>query len=175
MQHELAALGRGHGRGDRDLATEFVRSAGLALADAFDLGRVQRIDLGAALVVILEADAEREIKQRAAVALQRGIAVDPAADVANDAAETGAQELELGFGLVRPPLAAQPSVPGYRSITMQRRPWTTSGNEPTGAVVLRPATESSWIGGYKLLDQILLIDRERDVGPVRFPVAARPA
>ena len=67
-------------------------------ADAFDLGRVQRVDLGAALAVILEADAEREIEQRAAAALQRGITVDLAADVANDAAETGAQELELAPG-----------------------------------------------------------------------------
>ena len=28
------------------------------------------------------------------------------------------------------------------------------------AEVLRPTTETSWISGYKLLDQTLLIDRE---------------
>lgn len=40
MQHELAAVGRSHGRRDRDLAAELVGRAGLAFADAFDLGRM---------------------------------------------------------------------------------------------------------------------------------------
>jgi hypothetical protein len=39
----------------------------------------------------------------------------------------------------------------------------------------RITTETSWISGYKLLDRTLLIDRERDVEPSRFPVAAGPA
>ena len=34
MQHELAALGPGDRGGDRDLAAELVRGAGLALGDA---------------------------------------------------------------------------------------------------------------------------------------------
>ncbi len=46
MQHKLAALGLG-GRGrHRQLAAELVRRSGLALADAFDLAGVQRIDFG---------------------------------------------------------------------------------------------------------------------------------
>jgi len=47
------------------------------------------------LMMILEADAQREIEQRAAAALELGFAVDLAAEVADDAAEAGAQELEL--------------------------------------------------------------------------------
>jgi hypothetical protein len=67
----------------------------LALADAFDFGRVQRIDLGASLALILEADLGREIEKMAEALLQPGIAVDAAADVADDTAQAGAQELEL--------------------------------------------------------------------------------
>ncbi len=52
VERELAALGRGHRCGDRDLATELIGRSRLALADAFDLGRVQRVDLGAALALL---------------------------------------------------------------------------------------------------------------------------
>ena len=98
MQHELAALGRGDRGGDRDLAAELVGRAGFALADALDLGRVQRIDLGAALAVILEADPDGQSEQVARSVLKRRIAGDLAADVADDPAEPGAQELELAPG-----------------------------------------------------------------------------
>ncbi len=69
--------------------------AGLAFADAFDLGRVQGIDFVAALAMILVADAQREIEQRAEARLERVVGGDLAADVADDAAQSGAQELEL--------------------------------------------------------------------------------
>lgn len=95
VQHELAALGRGDGRGERDLAAELVGHARFALADAFDLGRVQGIDLGSAPAVILVANLDGEIEQRREAGLQRLIALDPPADVANDAAEPCAQELQL--------------------------------------------------------------------------------
>jgi hypothetical protein len=98
MQHELAAPGRRGGRCDGDLAAELVGAAGLALTDAFDLGRVQRIDLGATLAVILQEHLAGEIEQRAETRLESIVAVDLAADVADDAAETGAQELELAPG-----------------------------------------------------------------------------
>jgi hypothetical protein len=39
MEHELAARGAGIGGDDRGLDAELVGGAGLALADAFDLGR----------------------------------------------------------------------------------------------------------------------------------------
>jgi len=42
---ELAAPGAIERCGERDLDAELVRAMRLALADAFDLGRVQRIDL----------------------------------------------------------------------------------------------------------------------------------
>jgi hypothetical protein len=45
---------------DRDLAAELIGFAGLTLADAFDLGRVQRIDLRPALALLLMADTQRE-------------------------------------------------------------------------------------------------------------------
>jgi len=94
VEHELTALGRGCRRRDRDLAAEFVRRPRLAFADAFDLGRVQRVDLGAALAMILEADLEGEVEQWAEAAVELGPAVEGAADVADDAAQAGAQELE---------------------------------------------------------------------------------
>ena len=42
---ELAALGAIERCGERDLDAEFVRAMGFALADAFNLGRVQRMTL----------------------------------------------------------------------------------------------------------------------------------
>ena len=63
-------------------------------ADALDLGRVQRIDLAAALTLILEAHLDRQIEQGLEASLELAIALDPATDVADDAAEPGAQELE---------------------------------------------------------------------------------
>ena len=41
----LAAPGSAIGNRDRGLHAKFVAGAGLALGDAFDLGRVQRVDL----------------------------------------------------------------------------------------------------------------------------------
>ena len=43
MEHELAARGAGIGGNDRGLDAELVGGAGLALADAFDLGCVEGI------------------------------------------------------------------------------------------------------------------------------------
>jgi hypothetical protein len=63
VQHELPAFrlgGRGcHGH----LAAELVRRPGFAFADAFDLGRVQRVDLGSAPPVILETHPHRQGEQ----------------------------------------------------------------------------------------------------------------
>lgn len=64
-------------------------------ADALDLGGVQGIDLVAALAMVLQADAQREIEQPAEAGFELGLAVDLAAQVADDAAQAGAQELEL--------------------------------------------------------------------------------
>ena len=92
-------MGCGDGRGDRDLAAELVGRPGLAFADALDLRGVQRIDLGPALALLLVADLDAP---RSSSGPKRsssaGIAVDLAADVADDAAEPGAQEFELAPG-----------------------------------------------------------------------------
>jgi hypothetical protein len=56
---------------------------------------VQRIDLRAALAVILNADHRCEIEQRIEARLEVRPVGDPAADIANDAPEPRAQELEL--------------------------------------------------------------------------------
>jgi hypothetical protein len=56
MQHELAAWRAGIGGDDRGLDAELVGRAGLAFADAFDLGSVEGIQLLAALALLLRAD-----------------------------------------------------------------------------------------------------------------------
>src|SRR4051794_1784169 len=87
MQYELTAFGLGDRGCHRDLATELVGRPRLTFADAFDLRRMQGIDFVAALAMILMSDAEREIEQRAEARLERVVAGDLAADVADDAAE----------------------------------------------------------------------------------------
>jgi hypothetical protein len=53
VQHKLAAGRAGVGGGDRDLDAELIGCAGVALADAFDLGSVEGIQLSAALALLL--------------------------------------------------------------------------------------------------------------------------
>lgn len=57
----------------------------LALADAFDLGRVQDVDFPAPLLLALLAHAFGEIEWAAENVVQRLAALDPARDVALDA------------------------------------------------------------------------------------------
>ena len=68
VQHELAARGAGVGGDDRGLDAELVGRAGLALADALDLGSVEGIELPAALALLLGADLagarERALERR---------------------------------------------------------------------------------------------------------------
>ena len=71
---------------------------GLALADAFDLGRVQRIDLPSALMLPLFAHPAGEHQRRGEGALQFGVAPDLAHDVAHDPAEIGADRLQRPVG-----------------------------------------------------------------------------
>ena len=67
---------------------------GLALADAFDLGRVQRIDLVSALMLALLAHAAGEHERMGEGALQFSLVPDLAPDVANDPAEISADRLQ---------------------------------------------------------------------------------
>ena len=85
-------------RGERDLDAELVRAMRLALADAFDLGRVQRIDLLSALMLALLAHPAGEHERMGEGALQRGVALDLAHDVARDPAEIGADRPQRPVG-----------------------------------------------------------------------------
>src|SRR6266478_360430 len=60
MGDELAALAVLEGGGNADLDAELVRSMGLAFAGAFDLRRMQGIDLRPALTLLLLAHAARQ-------------------------------------------------------------------------------------------------------------------
>src|SRR5262249_36040936 len=95
VKHELPALGRGDRSGNRDLATELVRRARLASADALDLGRVQRVDLWPALTLLLMANPQREIEQRAKAVFERCVALDLAANITDDASKPRAQKLQF--------------------------------------------------------------------------------
>src|SRR5579883_266781 len=61
VQHELTASWCGNRRHDRDLAAELVGCSRLALANALDLGSMQRIDLRPALAMLLVAHLDGEI------------------------------------------------------------------------------------------------------------------
>jgi len=97
VEHELAALGLGHRCCDADLAAELIRPVCLALADALGLGGVPGIKLPAALALLLAADlpgsAERDGEDR----LERLVSLGLAPDIADHAAQTNAQELELAI------------------------------------------------------------------------------
>jgi len=73
VQHKLSALWGGNRRGDRDFAAELVGRTRLAAADAFDLGGMQRIDLGPPLMLILMAHPQGKIEQGAEAIFQGGI------------------------------------------------------------------------------------------------------
>jgi len=67
----------------------------LASADALDLGRVQRVDLLPPLTLLLMANPQREIEQRAKAVFDRCVALDLAANVTDDAAKPRAQKLQF--------------------------------------------------------------------------------
>ena len=87
MGHELAASRAMSGRGDTDLYPELVWSMRLALADALHFRRVQGIDLGSALTLILRQHAPGEAQRLGEDFFELGIAVDASPDVADDAAQ----------------------------------------------------------------------------------------
>jgi hypothetical protein len=87
MGNELATLGMADRGRDGDFDAELVRPMSLALADAFDFRRMQGIDLGPALALLLFAHAPCQQQQLCERRFEPAIALDLAADVADDAAE----------------------------------------------------------------------------------------
>jgi hypothetical protein len=72
-----------------DVAAELVRGARLTLADAFNLGRVQGIDLRPAPARLLMTHPQREREQGREVFFQRAVAADLVAAVADEANRAG--------------------------------------------------------------------------------------
>src|SRR5271156_1455242 len=79
VSDELVALRAMERGGDRDFHAELVGSMRLALADAFDLGRMQRIDLPPAPMLALLAHPARQHERMGEDALQVDLAPDLAA------------------------------------------------------------------------------------------------
>jgi hypothetical protein len=96
MGSELTAFGVRQRGGDGDLNAELVRCPGLALADALHFRRVQRVDLGAALVRLLVEHPSRQHQDAPKDKLteQVGTAFDLAGNVADDATEIGSELLQ---------------------------------------------------------------------------------
>jgi len=72
----------------------------LALADAFDLGRMQRIELLAALLMALLAHALGEIERAAKDLAQACVVLDPPGDVALDPPQEGAELAQRLVGVL---------------------------------------------------------------------------
>src|SRR3546814_329224 len=94
MGDELAALAAINRRRHAHLDAELIGPVGFPLADAFDLGGMERIDLGATLAPVLSVDAAGEMQRPGEDILQLALALDPALDVADHAAELGFERPE---------------------------------------------------------------------------------
>src|ERR1700727_3223624 len=95
---------------DGGLDPELVRRTGLAFADALHLRGVERIELPAALALLLRADLRGPAKREGERLLQCRLALDLAADVADDPAEPALEDTQLPLMLrIRPVKAALPS------------------------------------------------------------------
>ena len=103
VRDELPAPRAKERRRHRHLDAELIGAMRLALADTFDLGRMQAVDLAAAALLALLAHAFGEIKRAAKNVAQRFAALDASCNVALDATQEGsdlaqrlARALELG-------------------------------------------------------------------------------
>src|SRR5215207_4552833 len=92
VQHEQATGSPAVVGDDGGLHAEFVRCAGLAFADALHLRGMEGIKLPAALALLLRADLRGPAKREGERLLQRWLALDFAADVADDPAQPAAQD-----------------------------------------------------------------------------------
>ena len=99
-EDELATGVRGVGGGDRDLHAELVARPGLALADALDLGCVQRVELVAILRLLGEETADPIQDQRdprIALCLWARLARDVAPQAAGEGAHPAQMAQALGM------------------------------------------------------------------------------
>jgi hypothetical protein len=97
VEHKLAAGSAGICGDDRGLDAEFVGRAGFALADAFDLGRVEGIELPPALALLLGTDLLGARERPFQYGLEIGLPGDLAADIADEAAKSRSQEAQLAM------------------------------------------------------------------------------
>ena len=97
---ELAAFAAVQRGGDGGLDAELVRPVRLAFADAFDLRRVQGIDMPSAVARLLGQNTVGLVKLGGKLVLQEAVAGDLAGDVADGAAKKGSERPQLGFGAV---------------------------------------------------------------------------
>ncbi len=95
MGDELPAFRAIERGGDGDFHAELVWTMRLALADAFDLGRVQGIDFSASLVLALVAHPFGQPQGLDEYVAQGRLAPDLAGDVAHDAAQHRAEPAQL--------------------------------------------------------------------------------
>src|SRR5438270_13370513 len=95
VQHELAAFGFCRRGGDRHFAAELIGRPSFAFADALDLGGMQRINLGAALALILKAHPHRQGEKMGEALTQRLVVADLAADMATHPTEPDARAPEF--------------------------------------------------------------------------------
>ena len=89
MEDELATLAAFVGGGQRDLDAELVRRTCLALADAFGLGGMPRVELPAALALLLAADLGGPAERHREGLLQALITIDLAPDVPDQTPPAG--------------------------------------------------------------------------------------
>ena len=101
MGHELAAFRAMSGRGDTDLYPELVWPMRLALADALHFRRVQGIDLGSALTLILRQHAPGEAQRLGKDFFELGVAIDASPDVSDDAAQIGLKPAQASGGALK--------------------------------------------------------------------------
>jgi hypothetical protein len=87
MQHKLAARATPVGGDDGGLHAELVRCAGLALADALHLRRMEGIELSAALALLLRADLRGAAERKCERLLESRLSFDLATDMTLKAAK----------------------------------------------------------------------------------------
>ena len=97
---ELAALAAVQRGGDGGLDAELVGLVGLSFSNAFDLRRMQGIDMLSAIARPLGQNPVGLVELGGELVLQEAVAGGLAGDVADGAAKKGSELLQLGFGAV---------------------------------------------------------------------------